>query len=241
MRNIREILRLKNELGYSNRKIAKSIGCSRDAVSIILGRAQSVGLFWPLQADMDDSRLEETIYPCIKPKSIRPEPDWNYVHREKKRKHVTLTIIWHEYKRDHPDGLMYSHFCETRRWLKLSNITMPQQHKAGEKLFIDWAGDNVDIIDRQAGEIRKAYIFVAALGASSYAFAEAFYSQGLNDWITAHIHTLRYIKGVPEILVPDNPKTGVDKPCFFEPVINRSYQEMASHYGMAVVPARVRT
>lgn len=241
MRNIREILRLKHENNLSNRQIAKSIGCSKDAVSIIVGRAQAMGLSWPISDDLNDARLEEIIYPSIQPKSIRPEPDWNYIHREMKRKHVTLTILWHEYKQDHPDGLMYSHFCEKyRQWLKVSQVIMPQHHKAGEKLFVDWAGDTVDIIDRQTGEVCKAYLFVAALGASSYAFAEAFISQDLPAWILAHVHCLRYLKGAPEILVPDNLKTGVNKPCFFEPDLNRSYQEMATHYGTAIVPARVR-
>lgn len=241
MRNIREIFRLKHEYGLSNRQIAKSIGCSKDAVSIVIGRGQATGLTWPLPEDLDDIRLEELIYPSVQPKSIRPEPDWNYVHRELKRKHVTLTILWHEYKQGHPNGLMYSQFCDKyRQWLKVSQVSMPQQHKAGEKLFVDWAGDTVDIIDRQTGELRKANIFVATLGASSYAFAEAFFSQCLSDWIAAHIHCLRFLKGAPEILVPDNLKTGVDKPCFFEPVLNRTYQEMAAHYGIAIVPARVR-
>jgi transposase len=241
MRKIREILRLKNENGLSNRKIAESIGCSKDSVNVIIGRVQAIGLTWPLSADMNDEVLEEMIYPSIQPKSIRPEPDWNYIHRELKRKHVTLMLLWHEYKRDYPDGLMYSQFCEKyRQWHKLSTLTMPQRHKAGEKLFLDWAGDTVDIIDIATGKVLKAFVFVAALGASNYAFAEAFLSQNLPCWIQANIHALHHFKGCPEILVPDNTKTAVDKPCFYEPVLNRSYQEMAAYYGIAVVPARIR-
>lgn len=241
MREIREILCLKFESNLSNRVIARSIGYSKDLVNAVLGRIQALELTWPLSDELDDASLEAMIYPPLQPKIARPEPDWNYIHRELKRKHVTLTLLWHEYKKEHPDGIMYSQFCDKyRQWHKVSNLSMPQRHKAGEKLFVDWAGDTVDVIDIKTGEVRKASLFVAVLGGSSYAFAEAFLSQNLACWIKAHLQAFRYFKGTPEILVPDNPKTAVDKPCFFEPVLNRSYQEMAAHYATAIVPARVR-
>ncbi len=242
MRNIREILRLKHENGLSNRMIAKSIGCSRDSVATVLGRAEAIGLKWPLPSDMTDKQLEGLIYPPPKQKTNRPEPDMEWIHKElHKGKHVTLMLLWLEYKKDHPEGIMYSQFCDKyRQWLKKANISMPQVHKAGEKTFVDWVGDTFDIIDIETGEIKKAYVFVAVLGASSYCYAEAFLSQDLSSWITGHVNAFNFFSGVTEIIVPDNLKTGVDKPCFYEPTINRTYQEMAAHYGMVIIPARVR-
>ncbi len=242
MRNIREILRLKYEHELSNRMIAKSIGCSRDSIATILGRAEEIELKWPLPPDMTDKQLDGLIYPRPKPKTVRPEPDMEWINKELHRsKHVTLMLLWLEYKKDYPEGIMYSQFCDKyRHWVKKTNITMPQVHNAGEKSFVDWAGDTFEIIDIETGEIKKAYVFIAALGASSYCYAEAFFSQDLSAWITGHVNSFNFFCGVTEIIVPDNLKTGVDKPCFFEPSINRTYQEMAAHYGTVIIPARVR-
>ncbi|MCL4439561.1 MAG: hypothetical protein M1609_02890 [Firmicutes bacterium] len=189
MREIREILCLKFESNLSNRVIARSIGYSKDLVNAVLGRIQALELTWPLSDELDDASLEAMIYPPLQPKIARPEPDWNYIHRELKRKHVTLTLLWHEYKKEHPDGIMYSQFCDKyRQWHKVSNLSMPQRHKAGEKLFVDWAGDTVDVIDIKTGEVRKASLFVAVLGGSSYAFAEAFLSR---TWLVGLRPTFR--------------------------------------------------
>jgi transposase len=168
------------------------------------------------------------------------EPDWALVHRELRRKHVTLSILWEEYIAQHPAGYRYSRFCDLYRgWEGKLSLTMRQSHAGGEKLFVDYAGDTVPVIvDRLTGEVREAQIFVAVLGASSFSYAQASWMQGLADWIAAHIGALEAIGGVPRLLVPDNAKVAVVKACLYDPEVNRSYAEMAAHYGMAVLPAR---
>ena len=171
-----------------------------------------------------------------------PEPDWPAIHRELKRKHVTLQILWDEYFAESPSGYSYSRFCELYRGFaaKLS-VTMRQTHAAGERLFVDYAGDGVPVVvDRLTGEIRMAQIFVAVLGASSFTFARATWTQTLPDWIDAHVHTLNAIGGVPQLLVPDNTKTAVIKACLYDPQVNRTYAEMAAHYDTHILPARPR-
>lgn len=168
-------------------------------------------------------------------------PDWADVHQELKRKGVTLTLLWDEYKRDHPDGYQYTQFCEYyRRFAATLRVTMRQHHKAGEKLFVDYAGQTVPINDPTTGEIRYAQVFLAVLGASNFTFAEATWSQQLPDWIGSHIRAFEFIGGVPELLIPDNLKSGVTKPDRYDPDLNPTYRDMAIHYGTAVMPARVR-
>jgi len=242
MRNIKEILRLKWLNGVSARDIAKSCGIPRSTVGDCLHRATAAKLSWPLPEDMNDTRLERLLYPPKEPESgQRPLPDMSYVHQELKRKGVTLSLLWQEYKAQHPEGFQYSRFCDLHRaFAGTLSVSMRQTHLAGEKLFVDYAGPTIDIVDRTTGEIHSAQVFVAVLGASNYAFAEATMTQGLSDWIGSHVRAFQFIGGVPEIVVPDNLKSGVTKPCRYDPDINPSYAELARHYGIAVIPARVR-
>jgi transposase len=162
------------------------------------------------------------------------------MHEQLQRhKHVTLQLLWEEYRQTVPDGYRYSRFCELyRRWRKRQEVVMRQQHRAGEKLFVDFAGDTVPVYSNGDGEARQASIFVAVLGASSYTYAEATWSQGLEDWMAAHVRAFEFYGGVPEIVVPDNTRAAVNKSCRYDPDLNRTYQDLATHYGVAVVPAR---
>ena len=192
-----------------------------------------------------DSDLEAKIYKSAGKKQGHRriiEPDWASLHREMKRKHVTLSILWDEYIEAHPEGYRYSRFCELyRSWEGKISVTMRQAHLGGDKLFVDYAGDTASVvIDRLTGEIRKAQIFVAVLGASSFTYAEATWTQSLADWIGAHARAFEAIGGVTRLLVPDNTKTAIIKACLYEPQVNRTYTEMAAHYGTGVLPARPR-
>ena len=243
MRKIREIFRLKWACRLSERAIARSCGVARSTVADYLRRAKQVGLSWPLPADLEDSELQRRLFPSqphIRAEQ-RPLPDWSQIYLEMKRKGVTLFLLWQEYKEVHPDGYQYSRFCDLyRAWRGRRDLVMRQDHRAGEKLFIDYAGQTAPVVDRQTGEVRQAEIFVAVLGASSYAYCEATWTQSLPDWIASHVRAFGYIGGVVEVLVPDNLKAGVTSPHLYEPDLNPTYQEMARHYGVAVVPARVR-
>jgi transposase len=244
MRKIKEILRLKHDVGLSARQIAKSCSVSRSTVSEYLRRAGAAGLSWPLDNEMDETSLERFLFPELPvTSSVRPVPDWADIHTElRAKKNVTLTLLWEEYKASYPEnGYQYSQFCERYgRWQGALDVCMRQAHRAGEKMFIDYCGQTVEVVNPVTGEIRKAEIFVAVLGASSYTFAEATWSQALPDWIGSHQRAFAYFKGVTELLVPDNLKSGVDKACRYEPDLNPTYQDMAEHYGSAVIPARVR-
>jgi len=242
MRNIKEILRMKWEQGLSNRKIAQSCKIAHSTVSDILKRAEKANLSWPLPGELDEERLETLLYPdTVLSNGHRPEPDFGYIHQELKKKSVTLQLLWHEYKGQYPKGLQYSQFCyKYQQYRKKIDVSLRQNHKAGEKVFVDWAGQTFPVINSKTGEIDDAYLFVAVLGASNYTYAEAFLSQGLHQWIAAHSRAFEYFKGVPEIIVPDNLKTGVNRACYYEPEVNPTYQEMASHYGTVVIPTRTR-
>jgi transposase len=242
MRKIKEVLRLHHEAKLSERAIARSINVSRDTVSRILTRASEVGLTWPLPADIDDSKLEALLFPSAqgRPKNYS-EPNWSYIHKEYRKKGVTLQLLWEEYKAERSDGYQYSQFCERyRRWKKTLQVSMRGEHRAGEKMFVDYAGPTVPYIDRETGEILQAQIFVAVLGASSYTFVEAQPSQMLESFIGGHVHVFEFFGGVPELIVPDNLKAGVSHADRYEPTLNTTYQEMASYYGAAVMPARPR-
>src|ERR1700681_2114372 len=245
MRQAREIIRLKFSAGMPTREIARRLWLAPSTVRETLKRLESAGLGWPLPEGMSDAELEAALYANRRSKRGHrrcAEPDWPAVHRELKRKHVTLLIVWDEYIAANPCGYSYSRFCELYRGFesKLST-TMRQTHAAGERLFVDYAGDGVPVvIDRHTGELRKAQIFVAVLGASSFTFAWASWTQTLPDWIDAHVHALEAIGGVPHLLVPDNTRTAVIKACFYDPLVNRTYAEMAAHYDTALLPARPR-
>lgn len=241
MRKIREVLRLRWEQNLSPRQIAKSCLVPRTTVQDYLRRAEQAGVSWPQAAGFDDTALERLLYP---PKdsttSARaPMPAMGHLHQEMRRKGVTLQLLWYEYKQQHPEGFQYSYFCrQYREYLKKLNPVMRFHHRAGEKMFVDFAGQTVDIIDGVTGEISEAHLFVAALGASSYTYAEAFPGEDLQSWITAHVHAFQFYAGCPEVVVPDNLKSGVTRPCYYEPDINPTYQDLAQHYGIAIIPAR---
>jgi transposase len=215
----------------------------RELLGEYLRRAESAGLAWPLPSELDDTQLEARLYPLpARGKAdTRPMPDWAEVHRELKRKGVTLLLLWQEYKATHPDGLQYSQFCDRYRYFagKL-DLVMRQHHRAGEKLFVDYAGQTVDVVDRSTGEVREAQIFVATLGASNYTYAEATWTQGLPDWCASHMRTFELMGAVAELLVPDNLKSAVTKTCRYEPCANATYEDLAAHYRTAILPARVR-
>lgn len=243
MRKIKEVLRLRWGNGLSKRKIARSCGISRPAVDEYLRRAEEAGLSWPLPTDLDDGALERLLFRSAptRPVQERGLPEWSTINRELKRKGVTLFLLWQEYREQHPQGYQYSWFCERyRAWQGKLDVVMRQDHRAGEKLFVDYAGQTVPVVDRFTGEIRETQIFVAVLGASNYTYAEATWSQGLPDWIGSHRRCFRYLGGVPEIVVPDNLRAGVTKAHRYEPDTNPTYQDLASHYGVAILPARVR-
>lgn len=244
MRQVRDCVRLKNA-GMSTREIARRVGVASSTVRLTLRRCEAAGIAWPLDADLTDAVLEQRLFANsgVKPGHRRhEEPDWAGVHREMKRKHVTVSILWEEYIERHPGGYRYSRFCDLyREWEGRLPVTMRQTHVAGERLFVDYAGDGVPVVvDRLTGEIRKAQIFVAVLGASSFTFARAAWTQTLVDWIDAHVHAFEAIGGAPHLLVPDNTKTAVIKACLYDPQVNRTYAEMAAHYDTAILPARPR-
>jgi len=193
-------------------------------------------------AELDDTALEHLLYPPVAVlESSRPLPVWADIHHELSRKNVTLMLLWDEYKAQYPDGLQYSYFAELyRAYAKNLDISMRQIHHAGEKLFIDYCGQTVPVIEQSTGEVHDCQVFVAVLGASNFTFAEATYTQSLPDWVGSHVRALEYFGGVTELLIPDNLLSGITKACRYEPGINRTYQELAVHYGAAVIPARVR-
>lgn len=244
MRCVREILRLKHERGASDRAIARSTGMARSTVSDYLARAAAAGLSWPLPAALTDAVLEALLFvKAGAPTGMRRknEPDWSTLHRELRRPGVTLMLLWQEYRQREPRGYGYSRFCELYgQWESRLSPIMRQVHPAGERLFVDYAGQTVEVIDGATGEVREAQIFVAVLGASNYTYAEATWTQTLPDWIGAHVRALAFIGGVPRQIVPDNPKVGVLKANWYEPGLNPTYQDLATHYGTAVLPARPR-
>jgi len=243
MRKVREVLRLKFDGGQTNRRIARSCHISRPTVSDYLLRFAEAGLQWPAAAALDDATLEQALFPPVPvaPTAGRAVPDWSHVRRELRRKGVTLTLLWHEYKAAHPEGYQYSWFCEHyNAWTGKLDVVMRQEHRGGEKLFVDYAGQTVEVVDRGTGEIRAAQIFVAVLGASNYTYAEATWTQQLPDWIGSHVRAFEFLGGVSELLVPDNLRSGVSKAHRYEPDLNPTYADLASHYGVAVLPARVR-
>lgn len=242
MRKIAEVLRLHHECGRSQREIAVAVGASPTTVGEYLRRAKRAGIGYPLPTGIDETVLQAKLFPPPLPSKVaRPEPDWSGVHRELARKHVTLDLLWQEYKAEHPDGYRYSAFCQRyRAWSGKLSVSMRQTHPPGEKLFVDYAGTTLSVINPDTGEIRWAQLFVAVLGASNYTYAEATWTQSLPDWLGSHVRAVEFFGGAPEIVVPDNLKSGVKKPNWYEPDINPSYQEWASHYGVAVLPARVR-
>jgi transposase len=244
MRKIKEVLRLKWEAGLRTRAIAASCGIGETTVREYLARAGRAGISWPLSADLDEAALEELLFreplrACVRQ---RPLPDWGQIHRELKRKGVTLQLLWQEYKEAHPEeGYQYTQFCEHyRRWTKRLDVWMRQTHKAGEKLFVDYAGMTMPVTDEKTGQVRQAQIFVAVLGASHYTYVEAAWTQTLPEWVMAHVRAFAHLQGCPAIVVCDNLRSAVSKACRYEPDLNPTYHMMAKYYGIAVMPARAR-
>ena len=243
MRKINEILRLKKECHLSNRAIARSCQISHSTVGEYLKRAEAAGISWPLPEGLSEEQLERLLNTEEEATGgpQKPMPDWKEVQGELKKRHVTLRLLWIEYREAYSDGYGYSQFCELYgQWVVRLDPPMRMVHKAGEKLFVDYAGDTVPITDPETGAVSQAQIFVAVLGASSYTFAEAQSNQTMPNWIGGHVRAFAFIGGLPQILVPDNLAQGVKKTCRYEPDLNPTYQEMAEHYGLAVIPARVR-
>ncbi|NUJ82042.1 IS21 family transposase [Methylocystis sp. FS] len=241
MRKIRDVLRLRFENGLSERVIARSLSLSNGSVNAYLQRARMAGLRWPLSEGLDDTALERLLFPPAPAvaAAARPTPDWTGVEKELRRRGVTLALLWEEYRGAHPDGFSYSWFCEHYAAFKgRLRPTMRQSHAAGEKVFVDFAGDTIDIVDPATGEVRRMKLFVAAMGASNYIFAQARASEQIADWIGAHVDLFAFLGGVPKFVVCDNLKAAVTNPDRYEPGLNRSYLELADHYGAAILPAR---
>jgi transposase len=241
MRKIRELLRLRWAQQLPQRVIANSLRLGQASVSDYLNRARRAGLTWPLPDTLDDAQLEALLFPPLPdvPTDQRPVPDWSAVHCDLRRPNVTLALLWEEYRTTTTDGFGYSWFCDLyREWAALLKPTLRQVHIAGERLFVDFAGHTMEIIDPATGEIQRAEIFVAVLGASSFIYAEATASQALADWIGAHVNALTALGGVPRQIVSDNLKSGITKACFYEPTVNRTYADLAAHYRTAIIPAR---
>jgi transposase len=242
MRKIKEVLRLHFEHQQSARQIAKSCNIARSTVKEYVHRAEQAKLTWPLSPEMDDATLENQLFPPapLIPSEKRHMPPMEDLHRERKRKGVTLQLLWHEYKEANPEGYQYSQFCERyRQWTQKLDVCLRQEYRAGEKLFVDYAGQTIPLQDPSTGLTQEAYLFVATLGASNYTFAEATLSRDLFPWIQSHVHAFEFFHGVSEILIPDNLKTGVTHPCRYEPDINPTYADLAEYYGTVVIPARV--
>lgn len=248
MRDIKELLRLRFKVGLTQRQTAKASGFGRTTVQEYEARALAANLTEPAEIEKLSPeelyrRLGFKIVGSVAVNSGAKElPDWHTIREDLSRhKHTTLMLLWTEYKEAHPDGYQYSQFCDLyNQWKSKISVVMRQEHKAGEKTFIDYAGSTLDVIDSPTGEVKSTQVFVAALGASSYVFAEATWSQALPDWLMSHRRMVEYFEGVSQILVPDNLKSGITLPNRYEATVNRAYQEFAEHYGTCVIPARVR-
>lgn len=240
MRKISEIFRQRFELKLSYRDVARSLNMSISTVSDYIARAKAAGLSWPLPTGLSEQALYDKLFlPVGATKTERPYPDWEDVHRELRKKGMTVRLLWREYRDHHAMGLGYSQFCNHyQRYVKTITPVMRQTHKAGEKSFVDYAGMKMPWIDSQTGETHEAEIFVGCLGASQFIFTEATATQQLPDWINSHIHMFEYFGGVSEIIVPDNLKAGVTKAHRYDPDINSNYQHVCEHYGIAIIPAR---
>lgn len=242
MRHIKEVLRLKHEQAMSVREIARSCALPRSTVSDYLKRSAAAEIGWPLPEGMSEEALWEQLLAKgseVKPDEGKPLPDWTKVRAELGRKGMTLRLLWEEYRQIHPQGYGYSRFCELyQEWAGTLEPVLRQVHAPGEKLFVDWAGLKVSL-HLEDGKEAEASIFVAALGASHKLYVEAFADEKLESWIAGHVHGYRFFGGVSRVLVPDNLKTGVTQPCRYEPQMQRTYQEMAEHYGAVIIPARI--
>jgi transposase len=247
MRKLREVLRLRHELKLGYQQIGRSCAITVSTVHKYLKRAAAAGVSWPLPDGWDQQRLEAALFPpssglAEHRAAVRPLPDFDVIHEQlRQHKHLTLQLLWEEYREANPDGYRYSRYCELyQRWRTKLDVVLRQEHKAGEKMFVDWAGATIPLYDRQTGQVWQASLFVAALGASSYTWAEATRDQQMESWLRAHVHALEHFGGVPALAVPDNTKTGVSKAHRYDPDLNPTYYNFALHCGFGIVPARPR-
>jgi len=239
--SIREILRLSFSCGLSRRQIAASLGLSRSAVGECVRRAYAAKLTWPLPEKLDEATLFALLYPPTDPVSEKPKPDCAYIFSELKRKGMTLSLLWEEYKQRNPDGYMYTQFCEIyRQWLKKTTLVMRQEHKAGHKAFSDFSGGKLRITDPHTGEVKMCPLFVSVLGASNFTFVRLFESETAEAWCTGQARAFEYFGGCPEMVVPDNPRAVISRACPYEPDVHPDFLLLAQHFNVAVVPARVR-
>ena len=245
MRKLREVLRLRYELKLGYQQIGRSCSIAVSTVHKYLKRAEATGVTWPLPEDWDEARVEAALFPPPEPSaqekpSARPLPDLAAIHEElQKNKHVTLQLLWEEYRQANPEGYRYSRFCYLyQRWRSKLDVVLRQEHKAGERMFVDWAGATIPVYDGHTGQAWQASLFVAALGASSYTWAEATRDQQMKAWLKAHVHAFEHFQGIPELAVPDNCKTGVSKAHRYDPDLNPTYYNFAQHSGFAILPAR---
>ena len=239
MRKVKEVLRLRFGLGLQQNQIARSCSIGQATVHRYLQKAATAGLTWPLPEDIDDRRLEELLFPVAAGRPSRTArylPDFAEVRRQLQTyKHLTLQLVWEEYRETQPDGYGYSRFCELyERWRRNQDVVLRQEHRAGEKMFVDWAGDTIPLYDQRTGEIRPASLFVAVLGASTYTFAHATLSQDLGNWVESHVAAFEYCLGTPRLVVPDNPRTGVDRACRYAEAITKDVMSVL-HYGQESV------
>jgi len=244
MRKIHEILRLHFEQKLGQRQIARSANVSQSTVHEYLARMNAAGLRWPLNEEWDEDRLEQALFPPgqAAPKvPRRVQPDFVHVRQQiEQHRDLTVELLWEEYREQHPDGYCYSRFCKLyRRWKKHQDVVLRQDHRPGEKLFLDWAGATIPIHHRD-GSVTQAPLFVSALGVSSYTYAEAVTDQQMANWLKVQMNALEFYDGCPQLLIPDNTKTGVRRACIYEPDLNPTYQEFAIHYRVAVMPTRPR-
>jgi transposase len=240
MRKVREVLRLRLEQKMHARDVAAACGMGCTTVLEYGYRAKAAGLSWPLPEGLTDSALEALLFPPAPPQDAeRPLPDWSHIHSELSRKGVTLMLLWQEHKKVHPNGYNYSRFAERfREWEGTHSYTMLQHHRPGEKLFVDFSGMTMQLTSPDTGELEEVQIFVAATGYAQYIFARACRTQTLRDWLDSHALAFEFFGGCHEVLVPDNLKSGVKTPCRYEPQKNPAYADLASHYGVVVLPAR---
>ena len=243
MRKIKEVLRLKYELNLGQRQIARSCSIGLGTVHDYLTRAERAGLKWPLPEGWDEEQLNRALFGSESFCPREPEhtqPDFALVHEQRqKSKHVTLQLLWEEYRAASPEGYRYSRFCELyQRWRGTQDVVLRQQYKAGEKMFVDWAGPTIPIYSRTGGETKQAHLFVAVVGASSYTYAEATTDEQMINWLTAHMRAFEFLGGLTKLIIPDNTRTGVARACRYDPDLNPTYHQMAMHYGVGVVPAR---
>ena len=242
MQKIKDVLRLKFQAKLSVRQIALSLCLSLGVISKYLQRAEAAGIGWPLPEGMSDDELKAKLQPArqVTAAPTAVEPDFTEMQQELRRKGMTLQLLWEEYALAHPEAhYSYSRFCALyKRWRGQQKLSMRQVHRAGEKLFVDYCGPTVAVVNPETGEFRQAQVFVAVLGASSYTFAEATWSQSLPDWVGSHVRAFEFLGGLPELVVPDNLKSAVSKACRYEPDLNPTYQQLAEHYDVAVMPAR---